>query len=165
MYPSIYDLISGGQIIPKKCESPWAELNREYCFMISTEKETKLDALDWCKDTYGSKAHLLEVYSMQDTMNFIENGLKMEEDEIIDKFDGWIWLGFTAWQRPNGNYTSDITPSKEITFKNFLSGEPGTSAQNCIVIIAGKLNEDDVGKWRDQFCNHKRMISCMILRS
>ena len=89
----------------------------------------------------------------------------MEEDEIIDKFDGWIWLGFTAWQRPNGNYTSDITPSKEITFKNFLSGEPGTSAQNCIVIIAGKLNEDDVGKWRDQFCNHKRMISCMIPRS
>ena len=133
--------------------------------MINTEKKTKLDALDWCKDTYGSKAHLLEVYSMQDTMNFIENGLKMEEDEIIDKFDGWIWLGFTAWQRSNGNYTSKITPGKEITFKNFLSGEPGTNAQSCIAIKADKFDEDNVGKWVDNWCNHKRMISCMIPRS
>ena len=133
--------------------------------MINTEKETKLDAHSWCKDTFGSKAYLLEVYSMQDTMNFIENGLKMEEDEIIDEFEGWIWLGFTAWQRPNGNYTSKITPGKEITFKNFLSGEPGTNALNCIAIKADKLDEDNVGKWSDQNCNNKRRFSCMIPRS
>ena len=124
-----------------------------------------MDSQDWCKNNYGSKAQLLEVYSMQDTINFIENGLKMEEDEVIDKFNGWIWLGFTSWQRPNGNYTSKITPGKEISFKNFRSGRPGTNALNCIVIRADELDDDKSGKWEDSYCYHERKISCMIPRS